>query len=130
MRLRAAHVHLLEIDLIRRGERPIRLPVGMSTITMGQVTYLVTLARAGADTVEAWSISLNAQLPVVAVPLRSPDADVPLDLAQALATIYDEAAYDLSIDYRQSRPPPDLDDATTTWMHDLLKHFRQGEVQP
>ncbi len=130
MRLRAAHVHLLEIDLIRRGERPIRLPVGMSTITMGQVAYLVTLARAGADTVEAWPISLNAQLPVVAVLLRPPDADVPLDLAQALATIYDEAAYDHSIDYCQSPPPPDLDDATAAWMHDLLKRFRQGEVQP
>jgi hypothetical protein len=33
---------------------------------------------------------------------------VPLDLNQALRAIYDRAAYDLSIDYRQAPPPPEL----------------------
>jgi len=44
------------------------------------------------------------------VPLRSPDPDVPLDLQTALNTIYDEARYDLSIDYTQPPPDPPLSD--------------------
>jgi hypothetical protein len=51
---------------------------------------------------------MSDALPVVPVPLRRPDADVPLDLNQALRAIYDRAAYDLSIDYRQAPPPPEL----------------------
>ena len=48
------------------------------------------------------------RLPVVPVPLAAPDPDVPLDLQGALAAIYDEAAYELSLDYDQPPPPPEL----------------------
>jgi len=53
-------------------------------------------------------------LPVVPVPLLPGDKDVPLDLGQALRTIYDEARYDLSIDY--DRPPvPSLAQEDAEW---------------
>lgn len=35
-----------------------------------------------------------------------PYDDVALNLAGALTEVYDEAAYDLSVDYRQEPPPP------------------------
>lgn len=38
------------------------------------------------------------------VPLRNPDRDMASDLRQALTAVYDEAAYDLSIDYEQIPP--------------------------
>ena len=46
-----------------------------------------------------------------------------LDLPQALQSIYDEAAYDLSIDYRQSPPPPPCSETDRQWMHELVEQL-------
>ncbi|MCU0569203.1 MAG: DUF4058 family protein [Oculatellaceae cyanobacterium Prado106] len=100
-RLRQAQVHLVEIDLLRRGTRPFDHP-------RLQDAYRVSLTRAEASTVDIWAISLWERLPILPIPLRSPDLDTSLDLQQALTEIYDEAGYDLSIDYTQSPPPPML----------------------
>jgi Protein of unknown function (DUF4058) len=53
-------------------------------------------------------------------PLKSPDADVALDLPTALQPVYDEAAYDLSIDYTKSPPPPALSEGDRAWMARVL----------
>ena len=50
---------------------------------------------------------------------REPDADSLLELAAAFAAVYDEAGYDLSIDYAQAPPPPPLSDADAAWMRKL-----------
>ncbi len=60
------------------------------------------------------------------MPLRSPDADVLLELPQVMADIYDEAAYDLSIDYSQPPPPPTLSEADAQWMQTLLTTVSVG----
>ncbi len=67
--------------------------------------YCVLLSRADRrpDT-DAWTIALRERLPIVPVPLLPGDADVTLDLQDALTTMYDDWAYDLELDY--SRPPP------------------------
>jgi len=93
-------IHLLEIDLIRRGVRPVAHP------KLPQTAYLVALTRGRAGKMELWPLNLPDPLPMLPVPLRAPDPDAPLDLAAAVKTIYDEAAYDLSIDYSQTPPPP------------------------
>jgi hypothetical protein len=113
-RLRQAGIHLLEIDLLRRGARPLIHP------RIPDVPYLVTLTRSHAGQVEVWPIELQDTLPVVPVPLRSPDPDVPLELSPALAAIYDEAAYELSVDYSQPPPPPDLSAEDATWLETVL----------
>jgi Protein of unknown function (DUF4058) len=117
-RLHNANVHLLEIDLLRRGTRPFVHP------RLPDVSYLVTLTRAQAKEVEVWPIALPDALPVVPVPLRSPDADAPLDLATALRDIYDEAFYNLSIDYTQPPPKPTLTQDDLVWMNTLLAQVR------
>lgn len=71
----------------------------MSILGLPNTPYVITLTRAQTGKIEVWPIGLQDALPTVPVPLRSPDPDVPLELGAALATIYDEAAYDLSIDY-------------------------------
>ena len=112
--LRQAGVHLLEIDLLRRGERPFfhaRLPAS---------DYLITLIRANTQQADVWPLALRDPLPTLPVPLRKPDPDVSLPLTAALQDIYDEAAYDLSIDYTQAPPPPALSDDDVAWMQDLL----------
>lgn len=101
--LQRAGVHLIEIDLIRRGQRPCDYP------TLPSTPYLITLLRSRAAHVEAWPLTLDQPLPTIPVPLRPPDADAVLDLQAALTAIYVEAGYDLSIDYNRVPPPPPID---------------------
>ncbi len=114
-RLYEAGVHLLELDLLRRGTRPLmhpRVPVSH---------YLIALTRSQVGTTALWPLTVHDALPLVPVPLQPPDDDVVLDLSDALAAIYDEAAYDLSIDYQQPPPPPDFSEPDRGWMHTLLR---------
>jgi hypothetical protein len=97
-RLHQAQVHLIKFDLLRRGTRPFAHP------RLPDLPYLVTLTRAQVSEVEVWPLALPDPLPVIPVPLQSPDADVLLDLTAALYQIYDEAFYNLLIDYRQPLP--------------------------
>lgn len=113
-RLQEANVHLLEIDLLRRGQRPLSHP------RLPDAPYFVTLVRAGSRRVEVWPIYLQESLPDVPAPLRAPDPDVALELGPALRAIYDEAAYDLSLDYSQSPPPPPLSAEAELWLRQLL----------
>ena len=102
--LRSAGVHLIEIDLLRRGQRPLLDPRIPSS------AYRVSLIRAEARKMDVWALGITDKLPIVPAPLRKPDNDVALDLGAAFATIYDRAGYDLSIDYGIAPPPPPLSD--------------------
>jgi hypothetical protein len=119
-RLREAHVHLLEIDLLRRGTRPWTHP------RLPQVAYVVLLTRVQACAVEVWPIPLQERLPIVPVPLCSPDADATLDLAAALSAIYDEAFYQLSIDYSHDPPPPPFSTEEMAWLSARLTRYRSA----
>lgn len=114
-RLYEAGVNVLELDLLRRGMRP------MSHPRIPSSHYLIALTRAQVGTTALWPLTIRDRLPVVPAPLHPPDDDVVLDLPAALSAIYDEAAYDLSIDYRQPPPPPDFSAADQAWMHTLLR---------
>jgi len=57
---------------------------------------------------------------VIAIPLREPNSDVPLDLAAVLNAAYDRAAYDRSIDYA-APPDPPLAKDDAKWADKLLK---------
>jgi hypothetical protein len=114
-RLYEAGVHLVEIDLLRRGEWAIQHP------NLPPVPYLITLTRAGAGQIEAWPVALQDELPAVPVPLLPPDPDVPLDLSLCLKNIYGEAAYELSLNYDEPPPPPALSTAEESWMKALFR---------
>ena len=114
-RLHRAGVHLLEIDLLRRGQRPIM------TRQLPDTDYLVALTRAEERTVDLWSLTVRDALPIVPVPLIPTDADAVLDLGTALSAIYDEALYKLSIDYNESPPPPKLSSTDEDWMRTYLR---------
>jgi len=108
--------HLLEIDLLRGGERPpLERPVP-------RAPYYAILSRAlRRPRVEVWPIQLADELPVLPVPLLEPDPDVPLDLGAAVASVYERGAYGAQIDYRQPPPSPLLTDAETAWLDTLLR---------
>jgi hypothetical protein len=113
-RLYHAGVHLLEINLLRRGLWPVAHP------RVPETAYLVALTRAHSGATQLWPLGLRDTLPAVPIPLREPDADSLLELEAAFAAIYDEAGYDLSIDYTQAPPPPPLSDADSAWTRQLL----------
>ena len=110
-----AGVHFLEIDLLRRGTRPFAYPY------LPKAHYLVTLVRSASWKTEVWAVDIKEALPVLPVPLKSPDPDVTFDLGKALRTIYERNLYHLSIDYQQSPPPPPFSDEDQSWMDNLLK---------
>ena len=101
-RLYEANVHIIEIDLLRRGQRSFTYP------RISTSAYRISLTRARAKSADIWSVQLNDPLPVINVPLRAPDADILLDLETAFTSIYDKAAYDLTVDYTTPPPPPAL----------------------
>jgi hypothetical protein len=108
--------NLIEIDLLRAGERP-RLAEPLP-----EAPYFVILSRVERRPVaEVWSLRLQEPVPVLPVPLLSPDSDLPLDLGKALAVIYDRSGYDLRIDYTQPPPPPPLSTEDAAWLDDHLR---------
>jgi hypothetical protein len=115
IKLHRSGVHLLEIDLLRRGTRAVQHP------ELEKADYFVALTRAGQSTTDLWTISLKDVLPVVPVPLVAPDPDVPLDLQRALREVYEEAAYHISIDYAAAIPPPKLSEEDSEWVKKLLE---------
>ena len=111
-------VHLLEIDLLRGGERPpLERPVPAAT-------YYVVLSRADRrPTVEVWPIQLTDALPVLPVPLLESDPDAPLALGGAVARVYERGAYAAQIDYHQPPPPPPLAAADAGWLEELQQRL-------
>ncbi len=94
-------MHIVEIDLLRSGERP------PFVTPLPESPYFVSVSRAeNRPRVDIWPVSMTEPIPVVAVPLLVPDPDVPLDLSLAVRTIYDRAGYDLRIDYAKPPVPP------------------------
>lgn len=113
--LRSA-THLMEIDLLRGGQRPpLEDPVP-------QAPYYVTLSRADRrPVVEVWPIRLQERLPVLPVPLLEPDPDVALDLSAIVVDVYERGGYATLIDYHRPPPPPKLAEADLIWLDDLLR---------
>jgi hypothetical protein len=108
-------VHLIEIDLLRGGQRPpLERPVP-------EAPYYVMLSRAERrPKVVVWPIRLWDKLPTVPVPLRAPDPDASLSLNAIVAEVYERGAYDLQLDYAQEPPAPPLRAEEAAWVQELL----------
>lgn len=116
-----SETHLMEIDLVRGGERPpLEEPVPTAP-------YYVTVSRVHRrPRVEVWPIQLWDKLPVLPVPLLEPDPDAPLDLSGVVAAVYERGAYARLIDYRRPPPLPALSETETIW---LDEHLRTQKVR-
>jgi hypothetical protein len=118
----ASPAHWIEIDLLRDGERP-REVAGLSD-------YYVLLKRGatgerGEQLREAWFADIRDRLPTIAVPLRPPFADVPLDLQAALDAAYAEARYADHVRYDTPPPPPALKPADDIWARAQVDAWRR-----
>jgi hypothetical protein len=109
-----SRAHLVEIDLLRSGQR---LPM------VGQLPsapYFVFVSPAWKrPVIEVWPISLGERLPRIKIPLAGRDEHVSLDLQRAFSTVYDQCGLELVVDY--TRPPEvQLDEQQSEWARSVL----------
>jgi hypothetical protein len=108
-------VHWVEIDLLRAGVPSVTDP------PLRPSDYRVLVSRADQRTrTRYWPISVRQALPVISIPLRGKDPEVPLDLGAVFRAVYDRAAYDVSVDYRKAPQPP-LEGDDAKWARELVR---------
>ena len=113
-----SRAHLVEIDLLRFGER---LPLPEPLL---RDPYCVIVSRATSrPRCEVWPFGLPDPLPVLPVPLLEGDQNVPLDLNRALATVYDLFGYDLDVDYNRWPEVP-LDPDQSHWAQRMIQMWK------
>lgn len=117
----SSSTHWIEIDLLRAGERPPEVA--------GRSDYCSLLARGDrTGPFEVWYTDLRDRLPTIAVPLRPPYDDVPLDLQAALDMAYARAFYDESLNYHRSVPLPRLSPADANWVASRVREWQQARA--
>jgi hypothetical protein len=113
--LMGTSVHLLEIDLLRRGQRL------LFETEPPPADYYIYLSRfTNRPYTDVWPVGLRDRLPVVPVPLLPPDADVPLNLQRAVDACYDLVHYERLLDYTVAPPPPPLNEGNAAWLAERL----------
>jgi Protein of unknown function (DUF4058) len=109
-------IHWVEIDLLRAGVHSVSNPP-----LHPSSDYRILASRSDQRTrTHYWPVGVRDALPVISIPLRGKDPEVPLDLGAVFRTVYDRAAYDVSIDYRKPPRPP-LEGEDAKWARDLLR---------
>jgi Protein of unknown function (DUF4058) len=114
-RILQSSAHLIEIDLLHQGHRvPMAKP-------LPACPYFAFVSRANQrPSVGVWPIALRDRLPRIPVPLMAPDADVELDLQEAVGHVYDAVGYDLILDYRTA-PEVSLSPEEAMWVESRLR---------
>jgi len=106
--------HFIEIDLLRTGNP---LPINYCKAT----DYRVLVSRVDLRPMaQLYPFNLRDPLPCFTLLLRRGDEEPPVDLNELVQTIYQAAALDLMIDYRQ-QPVPPLSQADFEWAQTLLQ---------
>lgn len=111
--LRSA-AHLVEVDLLRAGERvPMRRPLPPAAY------YVVVSHAARRPQCEVYPVQLRDRLPTVPVPLQGDEA-VAVDLQAILDLVYDRGGYDAYLDHGRPVPAPPLAPAERSWVEAVL----------
>jgi hypothetical protein len=102
-------INLVEIDLLLAGERL----ETVEPLPAGDYYALVSRAERRPECdVYAWSV--RRPLPPIPVPLKRPDADVPLELAVVFGQAYDRGRYAELLRY-DTPPPLGLAEPDVAW---------------
>jgi hypothetical protein len=112
-------IHLVEIDLLRDGQRPPMLDPWPDS------PYTLSVARAFRDQrCQVWPAYFQQPLPEIFVPLAEPDTDIALQLQPMIEAIYERSRYGQSIDYRKPIKPP-LNAEATKWLKGRLRERQE-----
>jgi len=123
VKLLQTDTHLLELDLLRAGER-IPLVGG----ELPPAPYYVFLSRfTHHPYTEVWPIQLRDRLPTVPVPLLPPDPDVPLVLQAAIDACFELVGYQRLLDYAAPLPTPMLSPEVGEWVESVVQGCLKGD---
>jgi hypothetical protein len=116
----SSDANLVEIDLNRFGTHT--LAFSLENIgPPGRTAYMACVRRSTQPhKAEVYPMPLWERLPVVKIPLRPQDADVPLDLQALIDQCYRNGAYEGTLNYAVDPDPP-LFGADKQWADEWLK---------
>ncbi|MEG4503380.1 DUF4058 family protein [Microcoleus sp. F6_B4] len=110
-----SRTNLVEIDLLRSGK-----PMPILGVTQ-RTDYRILVSRGSQlPQAELYAFSVRDRIPCLRVPLQPSDAEPELDLQAVLMSVYNQARFDLAIDYCQETRPP-LKAADREWADNLLR---------
>jgi hypothetical protein len=110
----ATSTNLVEIDLLRG------LPQMPILKFSGTSDYRILVSRANKRPVsDLYAFNVKDQIPAFPLPLQEFDTEPILDLQSLLNQVYDQAGYDLRIDYSQPLAPP-LSPEDASWANSVL----------
>jgi hypothetical protein len=119
-------VSLVEIDLLRLGQRVLNVP-RPHIPTWVRTTYHACVRRGWrSEQCEIYPVPLRKPLPGIRIPLREADEDVRLELQAVLEQAYRKGRYYLTIDYSEPPEPP-LSRNDARWASGLIKAARTGK---
>ena len=116
LRVLGSATHFIEIDLLRAGE-PFPFQVQDDD---AQSDYRIIVSRAP-DRPQAavYLFTIRDPIPDIPVPLQPGDMEPSLALNRLVHEVYDRAGYDLTLDYQQAPPPPQMREQDLQWIQQL-----------
>jgi hypothetical protein len=115
----AADINLVEIDLVRGGQRNLLQP-DESLPESHRTTYLACVRRGfGRDAYHIFRMPLTERLPAFRIPLRRRDPDAVLNIQALVDQAYEEGRYD-DLDYTKPCIPR-LEGTEAAWADQVLK---------
>jgi hypothetical protein len=113
-----AGTNVVEIDLLRSSRKRLAIPA-TEIPDSRRADYYVCICRAKDPSLWiVYPLPLRDPLPIVPIPCRDRDKDVPLELQPIIDRIYLEGAHD-DLDYSQPPEPP-LSNADSEWAAGLI----------
>lgn len=106
---------LVEIDLLRSG-KPMRI---LSETQPSDYRILVSQGNRR-PLAQLYCFSIRQEIPKFLLPLRSEDTEPLVDLQTLLFEVYEQAGFDLAIDY-SLEPVPPLKEEDKSWVDALLR---------
>jgi len=114
----AGGINLVEIDLLRKGERVLSIPTE-EIPDWTRTPYLVCVYRASEPGQrEIYPVGLRDRLPAIRVPLRASDRDVALEIQPLVNEAFERGRY-WKLDYHRELEPP-LSSEDEAWANELL----------
>ncbi len=111
----ASPTHLVEIDFLRGGKP---MPILGET---PRTDYRILVARRNnRPRAQLYGFNVRQEIPQFLLPLRSRDPEPLVDLQSLLAQVYEQARFDISVDY-SLEPVPPLKKDDKAWADRLLR---------
>jgi hypothetical protein len=108
--------NIVELDLIRRGKR-----LSLNKALPRDDYYCFISRGSSRPSCDVFHWSLRDPMPTLPIPLKTPDNDILISLAEPFRRAFARGIYGTFIDYTVAPPPPDLSAQDLEWMEVVLR---------